>query len=124
MEPDIGIGMTNQACAVRDFDPANHNPVTGAEGVNVKAWPDPYVAVAARRSNRSAAARSDAVVTFRLSLISGDQEGRQPRGFGNRRIIGQFVPGRGLVGSQNRLEIKALRCLRAPQRRPVDGCAD
>ncbi len=44
MEPDIGVGMTDETCPVRDLDPANEYPIARPESMDVEALTNPHIA--------------------------------------------------------------------------------
>ncbi len=143
VQPDIGVGMADEAGIMRDLDPADHDAVARAEGMGVEPLADPHIAeidIAEIDIGRAGVGRAGVDRMggdqpfggseirgrrhFQIVLAAGDQQRHQPRRFGDRRIIGQLPPDGGAMGGEDRIETEALRRLRAPQLGPVEGRAD
>ena len=124
MQPDIGIRMTGEALLVRDVDAADHDMVAGRETMHVDTLSDADIAKTLQASSRSAAARSCAVVTFRFSSLPATMTGARPAASAIAASSVSTLPDGRPVSRQDRREMKALRRLRPPQKRAVDGFAD
>ncbi len=120
MEADIGVGMADEGGVVRDFDAADENPVARPESVRVKPLPDAHIAPP-RRDQPLGGGEVFRRRQLQIVLAAGDQQRGHAGRLGDCRIIGQLMPDGGAVGGEDRLEVKALRGLRAPQFGAVDG---
>src|SRR5260370_19241400 len=111
--------MAGKAHAVRDFDGAYPELLAGSKGVHVKALADADIALRrgdqARRSGEILRGRN-----FQIVFAALDDQRDQARGLGHGGIVGQFTADGGAVGGEDRIEMKALRGLGAPQRRAIN----
>ena len=115
MKADIGVGVPGEAHAVRDFDAAYRDMITRGEGVDIETLTDPDVAEP-RRNQPLGGGEIIGRRNLQIVVAAGDRERRQPRRLRYRRVVGQPAPDSGAVSGKNRIELKALRRLRPPQR--------
>ena len=104
---------------VRDLDPADPEMIAGAERMNVETLADADIRLASRNQPLC----GGEILRCRhlqIVLAAVDDQRRQARGLGDRGVVGQVAPEGGAVRLKNRVEMKALRRLRPPQRGPVD----
>jgi len=119
VQPDIGVGMSGEAHAVLDSDAAYPEMIAGSKGVHVEALADADIPLP---GSEQALGRGKVLRSRDLQIVFAavdDQRG-QARGLGDRGVVGQFAADRGAVGGEDRIEVKALRGLGAPQSSAID----
>ncbi len=103
------------------FSPASEGGKRGGpEGMDVEAVADPDIAGSGRKEPLGG---GEVLGGRHLQIVLAPEhhDGRHPGRLGDRGIIGEDAPGGGAMGRQDGGEMKALRGLRPPQLRAVDG---
>src|SRR6266478_9924919 len=115
--------MTREAHAVRDLDAAYPEMITWGKGMDVEALPDANVAL----SGGDQPLGGSKILRCRdlqIVLAAFNHHRSHTRRFGDRGVIREGKANGGAVGSEDRVEVKALGCLRPPQGRTVDCFPD
>ncbi len=111
---------------MRDSDAAYPEMIAWRKGVHVEALADADIPLS---GGEQALGRGKVLRSRNLQIVFAavnNQRG-QARGLGDCGVVGQPTADRGAVGREDRIEVKALRGLGAPQRGAIDrlpnGCA-
>jgi hypothetical protein len=87
VQPDIGVGMADNAGAVRNFYAAHHQPVARPERVHVETLADADIAVPSCHQplggGKVAGGRHLEIV-----IAAGDDQRRDPGRFSDRGVVG------------------------------------